>query len=109
MQTLTPTLRDLAPELQEKYARLTAIFAEMGSVLIGFSGGVDSTLIAKAAHDTLGARALAVTGISPSLMIEEANECPKIAAHIGITYREIRTRGISLHIRASPHASRTAP
>src|SRR5947209_4992738 len=91
MQTLRPTLRDLAPELREKYARLTAIFAEMGSVLIGFSGGVDSTLIAKAAHDTLGARALAVTGISPSLMIEEANECPKIAAHIGIVYREIRT------------------
>lgn len=91
MQTLTPALRDLSADLQEKYARLTTIFAEMGSVLIGFSGGVDSTLIAKAAYDTLGERALAVTGISPSLMIEEANECPKIAAHIGIPYREIRT------------------
>jgi uncharacterized protein len=91
MQTLAPALRDLSADLQEKYARLTAIFAEMGSVLIGFSGGVDSTLIAKAAYDTLGERALAVTGISPSLMIEEANECPKIAAHIGIPYREIRT------------------
>lgn len=93
MQTLAPasTLHDLSLDLQQKYERLRAIFAAMGSVLIGFSGGVDSTLIAKAAYDTLGDRALAVTGISPSLMIEEANECPKIAAHIGIPYLEIRT------------------
>ena len=91
MQIASPPLHDLAPELREKYDRLRTIFAEMGSVLIGFSGGVDSTLIAKAAYDALGDRALAVTGISPSLMIEEANECPKIAAHIGIPYFEIRT------------------
>ena len=93
MQTLAPApaLHDLPLELQQKYERLRAIFAAMGSVLIGFSGGVDSTLIAKAAYDTLGDRALAVTGISPSLMIEEANECPKIAASIGIPYLEIRT------------------
>ena len=91
MQTATPPLHDLAPDLREKYDRLLAIFTEMGSVLIGFSGGVDSTLIAKAAYDALGNRALAVTGISPSLMVEEANECPKIVAHIGISYREIRT------------------
>ncbi len=91
MQTLAPALRDLPPELQAKYDGLLVLFRAMGSVLIGFSGGVDSTLIAKAAHDALGARALAVTGISPSLMVEEANECPKIAAHIGIPYLEIRT------------------
>ncbi len=81
----------LTSALQAKYARLAAIFAEMGSVLIGFSGGVDSTLLAKVGYDTLGDRVLAVTGISPSLMAEEANECPKIAAHIGIPYREVRT------------------
>ncbi len=91
MQTVAPPLSNLAPDLREKYDRLHALFVEMGSVLIGFSGGVDSTLIAKAAYDALGERALAVTGISPSLMVEEANECPKIAAHIGIPYREIRT------------------
>ncbi len=91
MQTAAPPLHDLAPDRREKYDRLRAIFTEIGSVLIGFSGGVDSTLIAKAAYEALGDRALAVTGISPSLMIEEANECPKIAAHIGIPYLEIRT------------------
>jgi pyridinium-3,5-biscarboxylic acid mononucleotide sulfurtransferase len=91
IQTAVSPMSDLAPDLREKYDRLITLFEAMGSVLIGFSGGVDSTLIARAAYDALGDRALAVTGISPSLMIEEANECPKIAAHIGIPYLEIRT------------------
>ena len=52
----------MTPDLQAKYARLQAILREMGAVVIGLSGGVDSTLLVKVAHDTLGERCLAVIG-----------------------------------------------
>jgi pyridinium-3,5-biscarboxylic acid mononucleotide sulfurtransferase len=52
--------------VQDKLAQLQALFKEMDRALIAYSGGIDSTLVAKIAQDVLGDRALAVTAVSPS-------------------------------------------
>jgi uncharacterized protein len=78
--------------LTEKLEKLKTLFAEMGHALIAYSGGVDSTLVAKVAHDVLGDRAVAVTAVSPSLLPEELTEATAQAATIGITHKIVHTQ-----------------
>ncbi|AFY78920.1 MAG: ATP-dependent sacrificial sulfur transferase LarE [Hydrococcus sp. C42_A2020_068] len=77
--------------LERKLARLKAIFAEMERALIAYSGGIDSSLVAKIAYDVLGDRALAITAVSPSLLPEELDDAQIQADEIGIRHELVET------------------
>ena len=78
----------------QKLEQLKQIFAEMDRALIAYSGGIDSTLVAKIAYDVLGDRSLAVTAESPSLLPEDLEDAKMQAAVIGIPHQVIQTREI---------------
>lgn len=78
----------------QKLEQLQTLFADMGKALIAYSGGIDSTLVAKIAHDVLSDRALAVTAESPSLLPEDLEDARIQAAEIGIAHRIVQTHEI---------------
>lgn len=81
----------LTPKLARKRDRLLALIAEHDSCAVAYSGGVDSTVVAKAAQLALGAQAVAVTGTSASLAAGELDEARSLALLIGIRHEVLAT------------------
>lgn len=76
----------LSNEIQARYDKMRAIIQSLHSVIIGFSGGVDSTFLSFVAHDVLGDGALAVTAVSPTLPEREKADAKEMAKKIGIRH-----------------------
>lgn len=74
--------------------RLTALFQEMGSALVCYSGGVDSALVLALAHRTLGPQAIGMTAVSPSLAPFEKEAAIAVAQRIGARHELVESHEI---------------
>jgi len=94
--TTTPTLpsTEISEVLREKEKRILDELKGAGKVLVAFSGGVDSTLVALLAKMALGENALAVTANSPSVPVLELDEARRLATEIGIKHLVIKTNEV---------------
>lgn len=84
-----------SPTLEEKRDKLLQILQDYGSVVVAFSAGVDSTVVAKAAALACGEKAVAATAFSPSLASGELNQARKLAGAIGIRHEIVETSEFS--------------
>ncbi|MFM1842570.1 MAG: hypothetical protein RLZZ490_1306 [Cyanobacteriota bacterium] len=81
----------LQTPLETKLEQLRQFFQTLDRALIAYSGGVDSTLVAKVAYDMLGDQSVAITAVSPSLLPEELEDAQSQAQWIGIQHELVET------------------
>lgn len=82
-------------DCEAELARLESVLRALGPTVTAFSGGVDSTLVAVVAARVHGERALAVTGVSPSLASSEREHALRVAAELGLHHRLVDTHELA--------------
>ena len=80
------------PSLEAKHNSLVKTLQSYGRVAVAYSGGIDSTVVARAAYEALGDAAIAVTAVSDSLASGELEDAQNLAQIIGIRHRVIQTQ-----------------
>jgi uncharacterized protein len=83
-----------SPDLEGKLAALRARLRDLGSVLVCYSGGVDSAFVLAVAHEVLGRSAVGMTTVSPSLAPAEREDAERVAARIGAEHRLVESHEI---------------
>ena len=83
-------------EIEDKLSKLKEIVSKLGSVVVAFSGGVDSTLVAKVCYDTLRDNSMAVTARSETYPDFEFKESQKLAREIGIKHLVVDTSELAI-------------
>ncbi len=82
--------------LQQKLARLRSLLCEMGSVVVAYSGGIDSTFVLKVAHDQLREKAVGITAVSPTFPSIELETAERVAREIGARHEIAKTDQLAI-------------
>ena len=84
--------------LNKKLTELKSLLEKIGSVLVAYSGGVDSTLLLKVAVDVLGDRVLAVTALSATTPRHERETAPRLAAEFGVEHQFVNSGELEMSV-----------
>src|SRR5947207_6209328 len=74
-------------DMSASHERLRTLIADLGPMIVAFSGGVDSTLLLRVARDVLGDSVLAVTAVSASLARSEREQAAQLSRRIGAPHQ----------------------
>ncbi|OQW32974.1 MAG: ATP-utilizing protein [Nitrospira sp. SG-bin1] len=92
--------------LHQKLNRLRTLLTEMGSVVVAYSGGIDSTVVLKVAHEQLHEKAISITAVSPTFPLIELEAAERIAHEIGARYETVQTDQLAIDDFVKNDASR---